>query len=160
MKADHFTEDIQAFLVLLNRYGVRYAIVGGEAVIYYGYARLTGDVDFFYEKTEENGDRLYQALLEFWDGDIPGIRNIEDLLEPGMMIQFGVPPNRIDLLNHIEALDFHEVWLNREEESIRVKGRQVPVYFIGIDDLIKSKEAAGRYKDLEDLKYLMEAKGD
>ena len=160
MKADHFTEDIQAFLVLLNRYGVRYVIVGGEAVIYYGYARLTGDVDFFYEKTEENGDRLYQALLEFWDGDIPGIRSKGELLEPGMIIQFGVPPNRLDLLNHIDALDFREVWLNREEESIRVKGRQVPVYFIGIDDLIKSKEAAGRYKDLEDLKYLMEAKGD
>ncbi len=159
MKAKHFTEDIQEFLVLLDRYGVRYVIVGGEAVIYYGYARLTGDVDFFYENTEENVDKLFQALLEFWDGDVPGIQSKEELLEPGMMIQFGVPPNRLDLLNHIDALDFHEVWLNRKMEPVHVKDKNIAVYFIGIDDLIKSKEAARRYKDLEDLKYLMEAKG-
>lgn len=159
MKADHFSVDIQEFLFLLEKYGVRYVIVGGEAVIYYGYARLTGDVDFFCGNYQDNGDKLYQALFEFWDGDIPGIQSKEELLEPGMMIQFGVPPNRLDILNHIDTLDFHEVWLNRKEESIQIKGKDIRIYFIGIDDLIKSKEAAGRYKDLEDLKYLMEAKG-
>lgn len=51
MKAAHFSKDIQDFIRLLNQHHVRYLIVGGEAVIYYGYARLTGDVDFFFETT-------------------------------------------------------------------------------------------------------------
>lgn len=47
MKASHFSPDIIEFISLLEKYSVEYLIVGGEAVIYYGYARLTGGVDFF-----------------------------------------------------------------------------------------------------------------
>jgi hypothetical protein len=49
-----FSEDIQDFLRLLARWRVRYLIVGGEAVIYHGYPRLTGDIDFFYDNAREN----------------------------------------------------------------------------------------------------------
>jgi hypothetical protein len=41
----YFSPDILEFLRLLSIYKVRYLIVGGEAVIYYGHARLTGDID-------------------------------------------------------------------------------------------------------------------
>lgn len=41
MKASHYSPDIQEFLFLLSKRRVRYVIVGGEAVIYYGCARLT-----------------------------------------------------------------------------------------------------------------------
>lgn len=47
MKVSHFSKDVREFLMLLAKYQVKYLIVGGEAVIYYGYARLTGDIDFF-----------------------------------------------------------------------------------------------------------------
>lgn len=47
--AAHFSPDTQDFIRLLHRYSAHYIIVGGEAVIYYGSARLTGDVDFFYD---------------------------------------------------------------------------------------------------------------
>jgi len=50
----YFSEDISEFIYLLYKYKVKYVIVGGEAVIYYGHARLTGDIDFFYESTREN----------------------------------------------------------------------------------------------------------
>ena len=83
-------------------------IVGGEAVIYYGYARLTGDVDFFCENSRENVEKLFNVLTEFWKGEIPGIDALEELLEPGMIIQFGSPPHRIDLLNSIDVVSFHE----------------------------------------------------
>jgi predicted nucleotidyltransferase len=49
VKASHFSEDIQEILALLAKHQVKYLIVGGEAVIYYGHARLTGDIDLFYE---------------------------------------------------------------------------------------------------------------
>jgi hypothetical protein len=42
MKGNYFSADNQEFLHLLYKYDVKYLIVGGEAVIYYGYPRLTG----------------------------------------------------------------------------------------------------------------------
>jgi len=159
MRASHFSEDIQEFLFLLHKQAVKYVIVGGEAVIYYGYARLTGDVDFFYERTEENVERLFSALDDFWQGHIPGLRK-KELLEVGIIIQFGLPPNRIDLLNKIDGVSFGEVWINRVEEELKVENKRTPIYFIGIDSLIKNKESAGRHKDLDDLRFLLKAKTD
>ena len=76
-----FSEDIVSFFRLLQRWRVRYLVVGGEAVIYHGYPRVTGDVDFFYDDSLGNADRLFQALLEFWDGHIPELDRPEELLE-------------------------------------------------------------------------------
>ena len=158
MKASHFSDDILDILTLLAKHAVRYLIVGGEAVIYYGHARLTGDVDLFYEASPANAARLYEALDEFWQGDIPGIDSLEEFLEPGIILQFGVPPNRLDLLNTIDGVSFQEAWPNKTTVSIQIKDSNVPVYFIGLNDLIRNKEALGRYKDLEDLKYLRKAR--
>ncbi len=51
MKATCFSDDVQEFLRILAVHKVKYLIVGGEAVIYHGYARLTGDVDFVFESS-------------------------------------------------------------------------------------------------------------
>lgn len=154
MKGSHFSKDIQEFLNLLFEFEVRYVIVGGEAVIYHGYARLTGDVDIFYEPSIENAKNLFKALKEFWKGNIPGIESDKDLLKEGVIIQFGVPPNRIDLMNSIDGVSFEEAWKGKVEEEIKISGHKYSVYFIGLKELIKNKEAMNRYKDLEDLKYL------
>lgn len=45
----YFSPDIEALLRLLKEENTRYLIVGGEAGIFHGYARFTGDVDIFYE---------------------------------------------------------------------------------------------------------------
>ncbi len=140
---------------LLYKHSVKYLIVGGEAVIYYGYARLTGDIDIFYERTFENIKNLYNALNEFWRGNIPGIEKKEELMEEGIILQFGVPPNRIDLLNKITGVSFSEAWENKKCEQVKSRRRtMVKVYYIGLNELIKNKEALTRPKDLEDLKYL------
>jgi predicted nucleotidyltransferase len=154
MKTDYFSSDIEQFLTLLHKHQVKYLIVGGEAVIYYGYPRLTGDIDIFYSSDNENSGLLFKALSEFWDHDIPGLENPDELQTPGYIIQFGVPPNRIDLINEIEGVAFKKAWSNRVKESILVKDQDIPLYIIGLSDLIKNKRQTGRNKDLEDLKYL------
>lgn len=158
MNATYFSSDIEEFLRLLGIHRVRYVIVGGEAVIYYGYARLTGDIDIFYEVSSENVVKLYKALTEFWSDDIPGIESAEELLEMGLIIQFGVPPNRIDLINRIDGVTFQEAWDGRKTTVLEGQQESIPIYFIGINELIKNKEALRRYKDLDDLRYLREAK--
>src|SRR5699024_11508097 len=123
MKASHFSSDVQEFLFLLQQYEVKYVIIGGEAVIYYGNPRLTGDIDFYYQVSDKNVKALYNALLEFWDEDIPGSIGPVELAEPDAVIQFGVPPNRIDLLSSIECLDFDNVWRSKRVETVSLKNR-------------------------------------
>lgn len=152
--SDYFSPDIREFIVLLHRHCVRYVVVGGEAVIFYGYARLTGDIDFFYDPAPDNAAALFQALLEFWEGNIPGVERAEELCEPGIVIQFGCPPNRIDLLNRIDGVTFSEAWESRNTVFLKTASGEVPLHYIGVQRLIQNKEAANRPKDLEDLAYL------
>ena len=157
MKQHYFSRDTKEFLYLLHQYGVEYVIVGGEAVIFYGHARLTGDLDIFYNPSLENRKRLYNALLQFWEGDIPGIREPDDLSED-TVVQFGVPPNRIDLIGSIEDVAFEEAWATRVKDVLRWRGKKFPIYYIELDLLISNKKAVGRPRDQEDIKYLLEAK--
>jgi hypothetical protein len=152
----NFSEDVSEFLFLLANHDVRYVIVGGEAVIYYGHARLTGDVDIFYERSGENVASLYAALNEFWADDIPGVENQGELMQAGMIFQFGVPPNRIDLIDEIEGVSFEEAWDRKVEAKFFHRDREIIVYYIGLVELMKNKKAVGRHRDIEDLKFLNE----
>lgn len=153
-----FSSDIKEFLRLLSKYKVQYVMVGGEAVIYYGHGRLTGDIDIFYHAGQDNADRMYRALDAFWQGDIPGVQNAKELMEPGCVLQFGVPPNRIDLINLIDGVSFEEAWTGKKDEILEVEGGGIPIHIIGLDQLIKNKKAVQRYKDLDDLAFLVKAK--
>ncbi len=152
--AANFSPDTAEWLMLLSRYEVKYLVVGGVAVIFYGYARLTGDVDFYYERSKENVKKLFGALKEFWSGDIPGVQEPEELLEEGAILQFGLPPNRIDIINEIDNVSFEEAWKDREVVEMPYQNLNIPVYYIGLKQLIDNKEKVKRPKDLEDLRFL------
>lgn len=154
MNAAHFSPDTWAFIQLLDRYGVRYVIVGGEAVIHYGYVRLTGDVDFFYGDDAKNVVQLFAALEDFWDGDVPGFDRADELSVLGQVVQFGRPPNRIDLLNDISGVRFEEAWGSRE--TLPADDGTL-VHLISLSLLIANKEASARPKDLDDIAFLRAA---
>lgn len=154
----HFSPDTVELIRLLHKHAVRYLVVGGEAVIFHGHSRLTGDVDLFFGTEGDNAPRLFRALDEFWDADIPGIDTGEELLEEDLILQFGQPPNRIDLINRIDGISFVEAWPQRVEATLVTPEGEVPLPFIAIDQLITNKRAAGRPKDLDDLAYLEAAK--
>lgn len=149
-----FSEDILIFLRLLAERRVRYLIVGGEAVIYHGYPRLTGDVDFFYENSERNVSKLFDVLLRFWSGNVPGLATARELREEGIIIQFGRPPHRIDLMNRIDGVAFAEAWPARIRVRLQTRGDLVPAFYIDARSLLRNKKAAGRPKDLDDAIFL------
>jgi len=64
--------DVQDFIELLAAYDVRYVIVGGEAVIYYGFARVTGDIDFFLNRRRRTHPNYFRCC---WSSEL--IRNKE-----------------------------------------------------------------------------------
>jgi hypothetical protein len=54
---------------------------------------------------------------------------------------------------------FDEAWVQRET-AIMVDGDiEIPVHSLGLDSLIRNKEATGRPKDLDDLQYLRRKQG-
>jgi hypothetical protein len=77
---------------------------------------------------------------------------VEELAQPGLVVQIGVPPSRIDLLTAIDGVEFDEAWSTRI--STDVEGHRVHV--IAKSLLIRNKKAAGRRKDLLDADHLEE----
>lgn len=71
-----------------------------------------------------------------------------------MIVQFGRPPNRIDLIGGLRTVSFQDAWEHRIHESVQFEGEEVPVWLLGLEELKRSKREAGRPKDLEDLRHL------
>ena len=53
-------------------------------------------------------------------------------------------------------MSFAEAWANCIRETIEVGGATVPVSILGLAELRKAKQSAGRPKDLDDLEHLPE----
>jgi hypothetical protein len=65
-------------------------------------------------------------------------------------LRIGEPPAQIDVLLQVSGVSYQEV---SERAAPGWYGR-APVRFIGLDDLIRNKRAAGREKDLADVRAL------
>lgn len=142
------SEDFEELLALLSKKNVRALVVGGYAVTFHAKPRFTKDLDILIDPTPENAQLVLDALKDFGFGSL-NIK-IEDFTLPGRILQLGRPPSRVDFLTSIKAVPFDEAW------SRRVKGRfgQEAIFYIGIDDLIRNKEAVGRPQDKLDVATL------
>ncbi len=129
-------------------------IIGGNAVIFHGFIRYTGDIDFFYEDTVDNRDALCSALKEFWGGTVAEASSPDDLASPGAVIQFGRPPNRIDLLNRIEGVIFSEAWPRHVDAVLHDEHGELVLHYLGKEDLLENKKTVGRRRDLDDFDAL------
>lgn len=141
-------ENFKEFIRLLNGNDVKYLVVGGFAVAYHGYPRYTKDIDFWVWADPENAERLLKAIHEFGFSGL-GLKP-EDLFNPNNVIQLGYEPNRIDLIVQLEGLDFETCFAQRQEAVFE----DLPINFIGYDDLIKNKRSTGRLKDKLDAQTL------
>jgi len=142
------SSDFEELFGCLNTRNVRAIIVGGHALAFHGRPRFTKDLDVFVDPTPENAARLLAALHEFGFGGI-GL-TLDDFAAPGKIVQLGVPPNRIDLLTIIDGVSFEEAWSGRVAGQFGLH----PVYFLGRQEFIRNKQAAGRPQDLADLDML------
>lgn len=141
-------KDWREFLELLNSNEAEYLVVGAFAVAFHGLPRYTADVDLLVRPSEDNADRVLRALSQFGFGKV-GIQ-AADLRSPGMVIQLGVKPNRIDLLTAISGVSFEEAWATRSDADLD----GIPVHFVGRAALLRNKERTGRAKDLGDAEEL------
>jgi len=132
----------------LSDAGAEYLVVGGWAVAAHGFPRYTGDFDVWVRADAANANRVYAALMAF-GAPLDGLAASE-LATPGVVYQMGLPPQRIDILTHVDGIDFEAAWGRRA--VLTIDGIAIPV--ISLADLITNKRASGRPKDLVDIENL------
>ena len=129
---------------------MRFVVIGATAFPVHGYSRATLDIDLFIEPQAINAKRVLNALREF-GYDVSDI-SIDDLLTKKVLIrQYFV---ETDIHPFVKGVTFDRIWSNKKKARF---GDNF-VWFASLDDLIKMKQAAGRPKDLEDLKFLRKLK--
>ncbi len=146
---DIFESDFSDFILALNVSRTQYIIVGGYPVILHGYYRTTNDLDVWVNKTPENYIKLRKAYAIF------GMPLFNMTLENFIGDEFDVfsvgrSPFQIDMMTKSKGVEFKDAVkhaLQKEMEGIKVR-------YLNLDDLIKAKTAAGRYKDLDDIEKL------
>lgn len=142
--------DTERLLKLLKEHKVKFVIIGATAFPVHGYVRATLDIDIFIRAEESNAKKVWKALKNF-GYDVTEI-TVEDLLTKKLLIrQYAV---ETDIHPFVKGITFDKVWKNK----VKAKFGNTFVWFASLNDIIKMKHAAGRPKDLEDLKYLLKLK--
>ena len=117
-----------------QRHDVKYVVIGGIASILHGVPRATFDRDILIEATSDNAQRLLDALLDAGLGTAA-------LTSPGDVIA-----NEITM----PGLSFADAWSHRK--TVAFHGQDF--FILSKEDLVRSKRAAGRPVDLEDVRLL------
>ena len=143
--AEHLT--ILKKLISAN---VDFILVGGYAVVFHGYNRLTGDMDLWIRPDNVNKMLLIDALDQL-GFDAEGLLVIQawDFTKP-QVFHVGKVPERTDFMTHIAGVSYDDA----KTIAIVTILDGLTINVIHISTLIQNKKASGRTKDLADAEYL------
>ena len=113
---------------------------------------MTKDLDICIEASEENAEKLVVVIDEFGFKSLGFIK--DDFVKENFISQIGYDPNRIDIINGMDEIDFDEAWKQKEKIIIQ----NVPINFVSLEHLIRLKKIAGRPQDIADLHKLLKRK--
>lgn len=155
------TFDPEAILKVFMAYNVDYVVIGGYAAQLHGGVFPTRDLDIVPKVEESNLRRLYDALLELsarirldkagrvtseLPSDPQGLTSQQVLT---LVTNFG----RLDLV--IDPIGYRGGYREIIRSSEKLKGNTgLLITVIGLDDLITSKQAIRREKDIASLAEL------
>jgi len=126
---------------------VKYLVIGGIAAVLHGVPRATFDLDILIEATPENAARFLAALEQAGFATATMVSADELLAREITIFRDRV---RIDVQTRTPGIDFASAWQRRQPMTFQ----GVTLLVLSKEDLIASKRAAGRPRDLEDLKVL------
>lgn len=145
--------DFRDLIESLTSQDVEFIIVGAYALAYLGHSRFTEDIDLWIRRSEENAKRVQSALNQF--GIVIDDVAARQLTEDRKILQFGVKPQRVDILTFLDGCDFDTARARASKSRISNSA----VLFLSLEDYVLTKRASGRRKDLRDLEELREALG-
>ncbi|MBX3240828.1 MAG: hypothetical protein KIT80_22945 [Chitinophagaceae bacterium] len=147
-----FFKEHRDILQALLHYQADFLLIGGYAVNYYGYNRVTGDMDIWINPDNQNKELLLRALasLGFDEEGIDTIRGWDFSHPQKFHIGGDGQPDKTEFMTHISGVNYSIA----KENSILadIDGLSLPL--IHYNDLIQNKKATGRAKDRVDVEYL------
>lgn len=148
-------QNIDEFIALANKHGVRMLMVGGGAVNFHGYQRHSADVDFWIDTTEENFKKLVLVFNEmgYEIDDFP--ENVKQQ-QQNISVKFSPVDLDLELITKFSVnKTFDEAYNDSEETTVNDK-TFLKWNVLSLEDLITSKIKANRAKDLLDIQQLRE----
>jgi len=154
--------DPERLLKALSRHNVKFVLIGALAARLHGFPRLTADADITPATDEGNLKRLAVALKEL-DAKIYTESVPEGLvfdwssaaLARARMWNLVTRAGRLDIAFEPAGVQGYDD-VKKDAESFEAFG--VRFLVASLDDIIRSKEAAGRPKDLDDVMVLQAMK--
>ena len=131
---------------IFKEYGVAYLFIKKFGAILYGYPGTTQDIDIFPLKEKSNCEKLVNALKDL--GFHLDATLKEAILKGKDFIQIRGGPFPIDIIFDPDGI---ESFKDAQKRSKLIDGLFLCA---SIDDIIKSKKAAGRQRDEEELPRL------
>lgn len=128
-----------------EKHGVEYLFIGKGGAILLGYPGATQDVDLFPRRSEENGRRIVSALEELGFG--LSAKDKAEIVAGKDFVQIVSGPFDVDLVFAPDGIESFDAAARRAERI-----ENFPV--MAIADIIASKRAAGRKRDLVELDLL------
>jgi hypothetical protein len=140
-------DDLVGLCRLLNAANARYLILGGFAIIYSGYGRTTGDVDFLIATDAVNEAKVFKALESLSDKAVLQ-------LQPGEVEEYTVVRVAdeivVDLMKSASGIGYEEA---SQDVVVRLV-QDVPIPFASPRLLWRMKRNTHREKDALDLIFL------
>lgn len=144
---------------VLTKHNVDLILVGGTAVGFYGYQRISGislfkpemktDFDFWYNPTTENFFKLVNALDEL-KVDVSDLKKI--VFDPQKTyLKIPLEKFHLDFLPQMKGLTSYSTCKKNCRREIIDSNE---IFVIGLNDLIANKVAIDRDIDKNDLDYL------
>lgn len=148
--------DFKQLIPLLAAAEIEFIIIGGVAANVHGSARLTKDLDIVYRRTDENISRIVQAFAPinpYLRGAPPGLpfRFDKGTMKRGLNFTLTTSLGDIDLLGEIAGGGSYE---NLAANAVTIELFGVKCLCLNLEQLIASKRAAGRPKDIESIAEL------
>lgn len=144
--------DLIELLLLLEKYKVRYLVIGGYAFGAHAEPRYTKDLDLWVDPSKANAKRIFACLKEY-GAPVSSLAE-KHFSEPGLLLIFGREPNRVDILNDLKGLSFKEAY--RKKKTVKIE--RATLNIVSLDHLIQLKKAANRPQDRLDIQRLKQIK--
>lgn len=166
------TFDPDRILNALNRHRVDYVLVGGVAARVHGAGRATADIDCVPATDEDNLQRLADALTDLGARLRVGGMSDEEArqlplsLDAATLAAFGsstwtTDAGPLDLLVELrDPTGGRHPYADLASRAVDVVVGKVTIRVASLDDIIASKEYAGRPKDLDALPELQALRDD
>jgi fructose-1-phosphate kinase PfkB-like protein len=120
----------------LARHGVEFVVVGGVAAQLHGWQGATADLDIAVSSESSNVERLNTALASVGAGD-----GVVGAFGTAFKTSYG----RLEIIRRADAVGHYADWA-RNAQAHDIDG-ELTVVVADRDDILRSKEAAGREKD-------------